>query len=143
MKKLEPMGLDLPPTPEPVANYVPAKLVGGLIYCSGQLPAKEGKLVTGAVPSAVSVEEAVDAARRCVLNAVAAALSVGEPKGVLRVGVFVQSDDGFGDQPKVANGASDLLVDLFGESGRHVRAAVGVNALPLNAAVEVEIVFQA
>ena len=139
--RLGPLGLDLPPTPEPVANYLPAKLAGGLIYCSGQLPAKGGKLVTGSVPSRVTIEEAADAARQCVLNALAAALSVGEPAGVLRVGVFVQCDGGFADQPKVANGASDLLVAIFGESGRHARAAVGASGLPLDACVEVELVL--
>ena len=140
--QLDRLGLTLPPTPRPVASYVPAKKVGNLIYVSGQLPTKDGTLTaSGPVPSKVSVEDAAEACRMCVLNGLAAASSVGEPSGVVRVGVFVQNDDGFDAQPKVANGASDLLLELFGDTGRHVRAAVGVNALPLNASVEVEFVF--
>lgn len=139
---LEKLGLALPEVPKPVASYVPAKKVGGLIYVSGQLPLREGQLmVTGPVPSKVSVEDAQAAARQCVLNGLAAAMSVGTPASVVRVGGFVQSDDGFDGQPKVINGASDLLLELFGDAGRHVRAAVGANALPLNASVEVEFVF--
>ena len=142
-RSLERLGLTLPPVPKPVASYIPARKVGNLIYVSGQLPMRDGKLMcTGPVPSQVSLEDAQAAARQCVLNGIAAAMSVGEARGVVRVGVFVQSDDGFSEQPKVANGASDLLLDLFGDGGRHARAAVGTNALPLNASVEVEFLFQ-
>ena len=136
------LGLQLPPGPKPVASYIPAKKAGNLIYVSGQLPMKDGKLmVTGPVPGKVSIEDAQAAARQCVLNGIAAAMSVGEVRGVVRVGAFVQSDDGFDGQPKVANGASDLLLELFGDNGRHARAAVGTNALPLDASVEVEFIF--
>lgn len=139
---LDRLGLALPPVPKPVASYIPAKKIGNLIYVSGQLPMREGKLMcTGPVPSKVSLEEAQAAAKQCVLNGIAAAMSVGEVRGVVRVGVFVQSDDGFSDQPKVANGASDLLLELFGDNGRHARAAVGTNALPLDASVEAEFIF--
>lgn len=141
-RSLERLGLVLPPTPKPVASYIPARKVGNLIYVSGQLPMKDGKLmVIGPVPSAVNIEDAAAGARQCVLNGIAAAMSVGEIRGVVRVGAFVQSDDGFDGQPKVANGASDLLLELFGDAGRHARAAVGTNALPLNASVEVEFLF--
>ena len=141
-ESLDRLGLQLPPTPKPVASYIPAKKAGNLIYVSGQLPMREGKLMaTGPVPSKVSLEDAQEAARQCVLNGVAAAMSVGEVRGVVRVGVFVQSDDGFSEQPKVGNGASDLLLELFGDNGRHARAAVGTNALPLGASVEVEFIF--
>lgn len=139
---LERLGLSLPEVPKPVASYVPAKKVGNLIYVSGQLPMKEGKLLTaGPVPSQVSVEDAAAACQQCVLNGVAAAMSVGQPRGVVRVGIFVQSDDGFDGQPTVGNGASDLLLELFGQDGQHARAAVGTNALPRNTSVEVEFIF--
>ena len=141
-RSLERLGLTLPPVSKPVASYIPAKKTGSLIYVSGQLPMKDGKLMcTGPAPSQVSLEDAQAAARQCVLNGIAAAMSVGQVRGVVRVGVFVQSDDGFSEQPKVANGASDLLMELLGDDGRHARAAVGTNALPLNATVEVEFVF--
>ena len=119
-------------------------MANGLIFVSGQLPTVDGKLTaTGPVPSKTSVEDATAAARQCVLNGLAAALSVGEVAGVLRVGGFVQSDPGFDGQPRVVNGASDLLLEIFGDSGRHARAAVGTNALPLDASVEIEFTFLA
>ncbi len=139
---LDRLGLSLPPTPKPVASYIPAKKVGGLIYVSGQLPMKDGQMMcTGPVPSKTSIEDATKAAEQCVLNALAAAMSVGTPQSVVRVGGFVQSDSGFDGQPKVINGASNLLLELFGDDGRHARAAVGTNALPLDASVEVEFIF--
>ena len=140
--KLAEMNLTLPEAPKPVASYVVAKKVGNLIYVSGQLPMKAGQMMaTGPVPSKVSIEDAFAAARQCVLNGLAAAASVGEPAGVVRVGGFVQCDDGFDGQPKVINGASDLLLELFGDTGRPVRPAVGTNSLPLDASVEVEFTF--
>ncbi|QOV91140.1 RidA family protein [Humisphaera borealis] len=140
------LGLELPPAPEPAGSYVPAKRVGDLVFVAGQLPMREGKLIaTGKVPSACSIEQAQEGARQCVLNALAAVKSLDvnldRLAGVVRVGVFVCSEDGFTEQPKVANGASDLLVELLGPTGQHVRAAVGTNVLPLGAAVEVEFVF--
>ena len=147
-KKLAEMGLKLPTAPRPVAAYVPAVRTGNLLIVSGQLPSRDGQLIAlGRVPSVVSLEAAQAAAAQCVLNAVAIA---GDELGgdfdrierVVRVGVFVQSDDNFFDQPKVANGASELLQKLFGDAGRHARAAVGVNVLPLNAAVEAEFMFE-
>jgi enamine deaminase RidA (YjgF/YER057c/UK114 family) len=146
--KLQQMGLALHEAPKPIAAYVPTLRTGNLVFVSGQLPLTGGKLLaTGKVPSKTSVEQAQEAARQCVLNGLSALKA--ELEGdlsrlvrVVRVGVFVQSDDTFEDQAMVANGASELLVELLGESGQHVRAAVGVNALPKNAAVEVEFLFE-
>lgn len=145
-EKLAQLGLVLPAVPGPFGAYVPAKRVGNLIYVAGQLPMKDGKLIAaGQVPSRCSVEQAKSAARQCVINALAAVKAVegslDSVAGVARVGAFVSSDTGFTEQPKVANGASEFLLELFGDAGRHVRAAVGVNTLPLDAAVEVEFVF--
>jgi enamine deaminase RidA (YjgF/YER057c/UK114 family) len=108
---------------------------------------RDGKLLaTGQVPSRCSIDQAKAAARQCVINALAAVRTVepelGKLAGVVRVGAFVSSDPGFTEQPKVANGASELLVELFGDAGKHARAAVGVNTLPLDAAVEVEFIFE-
>jgi enamine deaminase RidA (YjgF/YER057c/UK114 family) len=137
----------LPSLAGPFGTYVPAKRVGNLVYVAGQLPMKEGKpLAVGQVPSRCSPDNARAAARQCVINGLAAAATVvpvDQIVGVLRVGAFVSSDAGFTAQPQVANGASDFLVDLFGEAGKHVRAAVGVNTLPLDASVEVEFIFVA
>ncbi len=145
--RLTELGLELPSAPKPVASYVPAVRVGDLLYVSGQLPFRDGSLMaTGAVPSVVSIESAQAAARQCVLNGLAvAAANLGDLDKihrVVRLGVFVCCEAGFGDQPKVANGASDLMQEIFGEEGRHARAAVGSIALPLGASVEVEMLFQ-
>ena len=142
------LGLTLPPAPKPVASYVPAVRSGNLVFVSGQLPMKDGQLLaTGPVPSKCTPEAAHAAARQCVLNGLAV---LGDQIGgdfsrvvrVVRVGAFVQSDDGWTEQPKVANGGSELLQQLFGEAGRHARAAVGTNALPLGASVEIELLFE-
>lgn len=147
-EELERKGLRLPPPPKPLASYVPAVRAGTLLFVSGQLPFHDGQLAaTGPVPSQCPADRAVLAARQCLLNALAI---VGEQAGgdwtrvlrIVRLGVFVQSDTGFAGQPAVANGASDLLVELFGDAGRHARAAVGVNALPLHASVELELVAE-
>lgn len=146
--KLANLGLSLPTPPKPVAAYIPCVRTGNLVVVSGQLPMAAGKLLaTGPVPSVVDLEQAQECARQCVLNglAILKAELDGNWSGlvkVVRVGVFVQSDDGFTEQPQVANGASQLLVDVLGDAGRHARAAVGVNALPLNAPVEVEFTFE-
>jgi len=145
-EKLKALGIEIPAVSGPFGAYVPAKRVGNLIFVAGQLPMKDGKLVaTGHVPSQCSLDAAKAAARQCVINALGAVQaiegSVDKLTGVLRVGAFVNSDSGFTEQPKVANGASEFLLELFGENGKHVRAAVGVNTLPLDAAVEVEFVF--
>ncbi len=145
---LRTLGETLPAPPAPVAAYVSSVRCGNLLFVSGQLPLRDGALLaTGKVPSLVPLELAQRAARQCVLNAIAilgAALNGDFTKlsRVVRIGVFVQSDDAFAEQHKVANGASEFLQQVFGEQGRHARATVGVNALPLNAAVEVEVLFE-
>lgn len=148
VERLSRAGLALPAPSRPVAAYVPTVRTGDLLFVSGQIPLKDGAIVAkGRVPAVVTIEAAQQAARICALNGLAAAAAaldgdLGRVRRVVRLGVFVQSDDGFADQPKVANGASELLRDLFGEAGTHARAAVGVNALPLDAAVEVELLLE-
>jgi enamine deaminase RidA (YjgF/YER057c/UK114 family) len=143
--RLADLNLKLPALAGPFGTYVPAKRIGNLVYVAGQLPMKEGKpLAVGQVPSRCSVDDAKAAARQCVINGLAAAatvVSVDQIVGVLRVGAFVSSDANFTAQPQVANGASDFLIELLGEAGKHVRAAVGVNTLPLDASVEIEFIF--
>lgn len=145
-RRLEEMGVTLPPAPAPLASYVPARVVGDQCWTSGQLPTVEGRLVkAGAVGDVVGVEEAAAAARQCAVNAVAAAAAavggVDRLTGVLKVVGFVQSPPDFHAQPAVINGASEWLQAVFGEAGRHARSAVGVAALPLDAPVEVEVIF--
>lgn len=145
--RLTELGITLPTPAKPVAAYIPARRAGNLLYISGQIPMKDGQMIAkGAVPSEVSIETAQECARQCVLNGLAAAKaelgSLSKIKQVVRVGAFVCSDRGFYEQPKVANGASELLVSIFGDAGRHVRAAVGSVALPLGAPIEVELLFE-
>ncbi|HWC89408.1 MAG TPA: RidA family protein [Pirellulales bacterium] len=146
--RLQELGLSLPAVAKPVAAYVPAVESGNHVFVSGQLPMAGGQLLsTGKVPSQVSIETAQQAARQCVLNGLAALLAQlggdwNRLVRVVRIGAFVQSDSDFFQQSQVANGASELLQALLGDAGRHARAAVGVNALPLNAPVEVEFLFE-
>ena len=146
--RLRELGYSLPEPPKPVASYLPAVVAGDQVVVSGQLPFRDGSLLaTGPVPSAVSEDQARAAAAQCAVNALAALSGVlggdwARLIRIVRVGVFVQSDPGYGGQPGIANGASDLLAQVLGEAGRHARAAVGVNALPLNASVEVELIAQ-
>ncbi len=142
--RLAALSIQLPSLAGPFGAYIPAKRVGNLLYIAGQLPMKDGQLLSvGQVPSRVSVDQAKQAARQCVVNALAAAGdSLEQIIGVVRIGAFVSSDDGFTQQAAVANGASELLLQIFGDSGKHVRAAVGVNTLPLDASVEVEFIFE-
>lgn len=149
--RLAALGLTLPPVAAPVASYVPAVRHGDLVYTSGQLPLVGGTLpVTGVVGTgegAVAPDVAADLARTCALNALAAAADVlgglDAIARVVKVVGFVASEPGFGGQPAVVNGASDLLGAVFGDDGAHARSAVGVAALPLGAPVEVEIVVAA
>lgn len=143
--RLAELGIALPPVPRPVAAYVPAVRAGNLVFSSGQLPFVDGALaVTGRVGSAVTEAEATDAARTAALNALAAVAAVAggidAVERVVKMTVFVASTDDFHAQPAVANGASQLIGELFGDDGAHARSAVGVAALPLDAPVEVELV---
>jgi len=145
--RLKELRLTLPAAPKPVAAYVPFVRTGNLLFISGQVPFRDGALTAaGTVPSGVSIEEAREAARQCVLNGLAvvqdAVGSLDNVVRIVRLGVFVASDPGFHEQPKVGNGASELLQEIFGDSGRHARAAVGSVALPLGAAVEVEMIVE-
>jgi len=145
--KLRDLGLALPEVPKPVAEYMPAKRVGNLVYVSGQGPIRDGKPVyVGRVGAEVSPEDAYKAAQICALNCLAAVKSlVGSLDAVeeiVQVRGFVNSAPDFHDQPKVINGASELLVKLFGERGRHARAALGTSNLPGNIPVEVEMVVR-
>ena len=146
-KKLAEIGVTLPSPVAAVANYVPALRVGDMVYVSGQLPiGPEGLTLKGTLGAGVSVEEANAAARLCAINILAQArAAIGDLDKVVRVVKlvgFVASAADCGDQPKVVNGASDLMVEVFGEKGRHARSAVGVAALPLGATVEVEAIIQ-
>jgi len=136
------MGLQLPEPAAPVAAYVPVVIIGGLAHVSGQLPFVGGKLVTGRLGEDVSLEAGTAAAQACALMILAqlkAALgTLGRVERVVKLGAFVNSTADFTDQPKVANGASELMAAVFGEAGRHARSAVGVPVLPLGAAVEVD-----
>ena len=145
--RLEELKIVLPAPPSPVAAYIPAVRTGDLVFVSGQLPMASGQLtVTGKVPSHVSVEAAAEGARVCILNSLAILKAtignLAKLKRVVRIGVFVQSDLDFAEQAIVANGASELLQKIFGDIGRHARTTIGVPALPLNAAVEVEAVYE-
>jgi enamine deaminase RidA (YjgF/YER057c/UK114 family) len=142
------LGLTLPPLVKPIAAYIPAVRSGNLLFISGQVPQRDGKPThTGPIPSKTTIEQGQDAARQCVLQALAVVKDHlngdwSRLVRVVRVGAFIQSDSGFGDQPKVANGASELLQQLLGEAGQHARAAIGTNALPRDASVEIEFLFE-
>jgi len=144
--RLTELGIELPAVAAPVAAYVPAVVHGGLVYTSGQLPFTAGALpATGKVGAEVAADDAKAYARTCALNALAAAADaaggVERIAGVLRVGGFVASVPEFTGQPGVINGASEVLGEIFGDAGRHARAAVGVPVLPLDSPVEVEVTF--
>jgi enamine deaminase RidA (YjgF/YER057c/UK114 family) len=144
---LEAMGLAVPEVAKPVAAYVPAVRTGNYVYTSGQLPLRDGQLITtGKVGAGVSADAAVECAQQCALNALAAVKAlVGELSSVVRVVkvvAFVASADDFTGQPGVANGASELIGEVFGAAGQHARSAVGVAVLPLDAPVEVELIVE-
>ncbi|MGH3199111.1 MAG: RidA family protein [Streptosporangiaceae bacterium] len=146
-ERLAALGLTLPPVTAPVAAYVPAVRTGPYVYVSGQLPVAEGKLpATGKVGDEVSAEDAAAMARTCALNALAAAAAAAGGleaiRRIVKVTGFVASAPGFGGQPQVINGASELFIEVFGEEGKHARSAVGVAELPLNAPVEVELIAE-
>jgi enamine deaminase RidA (YjgF/YER057c/UK114 family) len=142
---LRELGLTLPTPPAPVASYVPTRTVPigdgrALLYVAGQVPVQDGKRMTGRCPDEVSIEQAQAAARVCGLNVLAqieAAAGLDNVEQVMQLIGFVLSGDDFGDQPKVINAASDLLVDVLGDAGRHTRAAVGASSLPFRVTVEI------
>jgi enamine deaminase RidA (YjgF/YER057c/UK114 family) len=143
--RLRELGISLPSARPPLANYVPARRVGNLVYTAGQVASADGRDYKGKLGAELGVEEGRAAARACALNCLAALLSVVDSLDqvrLVRVGAFVNSAAGFTQQPLVANGASDLFVEVFGEAGRHARTAVGVNELPAGFAVEVELVVE-
>jgi enamine deaminase RidA (YjgF/YER057c/UK114 family) len=146
-ERLAELGLAVPEVAKPVAAYVPAVRSGDHVFTSGQLPLREGQLVTtGKVGGEVTADDATDCARQCALNALAAVRAlVGDlsaVKRVVKVVVYVASEPDFTGQPGVANGASQLFGDVFGDLGQHARSAVGVAVLPLDAPVEVELVVE-
>ena len=145
--RINQLGLILPPAPNPVASYIPAKQTGNLVFTAGQLPVVNGEIVSkGLLGQDVDVEEANRAAQVCTLNALAAIKGVigdlNRIKQVVRVVGYVASIPTFTQQPAVVNGASELLLELFGEAGKHARSAVGMAVLPLNASVEIELTVE-
>jgi enamine deaminase RidA (YjgF/YER057c/UK114 family) len=146
-EKLAALGLSLPPVAAPLAAYVPAVRAGSLVYTAGQLPVVDGKLLsTGKVGAEVGAAEAAALARTCALNALAAAASaaggLSAIRRIVKLTGFVASAPDFTGQPQVVNGASELLLEVFGEAGRHARSAVGTAVLPLDAPVEIELIVE-
>lgn len=147
-QRLLTLGITLPAAPKPVAAYIPFVKSGNLVFVAGQIPMREGKLIhQGRVGVEVSAEEGMGCARQCAINGLAvirdALGTLDKVARVVKLGVFVACDAGFHEQPRIANGASQLMLDVFGDAGRHARAAVGTNDLPLGAPVEVEFIFEA
>ena len=146
-ERLAALGLTLPPVAAPGGAYVPAVRAGQFVYTAGQIPTADGKLLAvGKVGGAIGTSDAADLARICALNALAAAAAAAGGldaiRRIVKVVGFVASAPGFGGQPQVINGASELLLEVFGEEGRHARSAIGVAELPLNAPVEVELIAE-
>ena len=145
---LKEKGIELPEAAPPAANYVPYVVTGKYIYIAGQIPMVNGELkYVGKVPSEYSLDEAYQCAKTCGLNILAQAKAacggdLKKVKKIVKLVGFVNSKDDFYDQPKVINGASDLMAEVFGEAGRHARSAVGVNVLPLNVATEIEAIIE-
>jgi len=145
--KLTSLGITLPDPPKPVAAYVPWTRTGNLIFTAGQIPFLNGQLLfKGSIPNEVSLEDGIVCARQCALNALSiirgAVGSLDKVKRIVRLGVFVASGPDFYEHPKIANGASELMLELFGDAGRHARTSVGAPALPLGAPVEVEVIAE-
>ena len=142
------LGLNIPELPKALANYVPYKIVGKTMYVSGQAPAQNGEIVyKGKVGADISVEHGIEAAKLCVINILAAVkngLDADWDKldSFVKLTGYVNCHDDFIDQPKIINGASDMLVEIFGDQGRHARVAVGSNALPLGISVEIDAIVQ-
>ena len=146
-ENLKKLNINLPKAPDPVGAYVASKIVGNLVFISGQLPLNsEGKLIKGKVGKELNLEQGQEAAKLCALNLLAQLKKISgdldKVKGCVKITGYVNSIDSFVDQPKIINGASDLISKIFGDKGKHTRAAVSANSLPLGAAVEVEGIFE-
>ncbi len=146
-EKLESLGILLPTPPKPAGSYIPVVRTGNLIFVSGQIPVKDGQVqFKGQVPTSISVEEAQKAAKLCTINALTQLKSelgtLDKISRIVRVSGFVSSSPEFYDHPKVINAASELLFEIFGEKGKHTRIAVGVSSLPLNSAVEIDVIAE-
>ncbi len=146
-EKLKELGIELPGAPKPLGSYVSCVQTGKLLFLSGMLPLKEGRLIkTGRVGESVSIEEAQQGARQAVINALSVIKSkIGSLNRInrcVKLTGYVASSPDFVEQPQVLNAASDFLFEIFGESGRHTRAAVGVSVLPLNSPLEIEFIFE-
>lgn len=145
--RLEELGIDLPEVAPPVANYAPYAVENGFAFIAGQIAFRDGQLIhPGKVPTDVTLEQAQEAARQCAINVIAALRAACEGdldrvRRCVRMQGFVASADDFTDQSKVMNGASDLMVEVFGDAGLHSRLAIGTNTLPLNACIEVSAIF--
>ena len=147
-KKIKELDIIIPTLSVPIANYVPYKIVDKILYISGQGPLVDGKLIyKGKIDKDISLEEGIEAAKICCLNIIAIIKYAIEDNWdkfdeVIKIGGFVNSDPNFSDQPKIINGASDLLVKIFGDQGKHARFAVGSNSLPLDMTVEIEAIIK-
>ncbi|CEI80483.1 hypothetical protein J18TS1_33340 [Oceanobacillus oncorhynchi subsp. incaldanensis] len=146
-KKLEKLGIELPDAPKPAAVYVPAKRFGNLVYTSGQDCRKEGKLIyEGKIGTDLSIEQGYEASRQVMINCLAVLQEeigdLNKIKQVVKLLAFVNSAPGFVEQPYVINGASEFLVDVFGEKGKHARSALASNELPFNTPVEIEMIVE-
>ena len=146
-EKLNSLNIVLPLPPKPAGSYIPVVKTGNLLFVSGQIPMKEGKVAfQGRVPDNVSIEDAQKAAKLCIINALAQLKSelgsLDKITKIVRVSGFVNSSQDFSEQPKVINAASDLLFEIFGDSGKHSRIAIGVASLPLNSTVEIDLIVE-
>lgn len=146
-EKLDTLGITLPTPPKPAGSYIPVVRTGNLVFVSGQIPIKDGKLLySGKVTKDLSIQDAQKGARLCAINALAQLKSefgnLENISKIVRVSGFVNSPPEFTEQPKVINGASDLLFEIFEEKGQHTRIAVGVSSLPLNSAVEIDLIVE-
>ncbi len=145
-EKLKEIGIVLPALPQPGGNYLPARTVGQMVYLAGVISIRGGEVISGTVGAGRTIEEGYDAARDCALIQLAVLTShlgsLDKIKNIVTVNGYVNAVPGFPDSPKVINGASDLFVEIFGDAGRHARAAIGVSALPRNALVELQMTVE-
>ena len=146
-ENLKKLNINLPKAPDPVGGYVASKIVGNLVFISGQLPMdSDGKLIKGTVGKEINLEQGQEAAKLCALNLLAQLKKIcgnlDKVKSCVKITGYVNSVESFVDQPKIINGASNLISNIFGYNGKHTRAAVSVNSLPLGAVVEVEGIFE-